>query len=512
MEIQASANCETVEAGVIKVTVASDTAPDPGRLDECRKFVEATLGVPRVKVSVVSGTVEPNPESGATLPILIHQGSRDGTVDPILLKLARQDEDVYREARVAGFPSLSQVRSGLSVFLPVDGSGLNLRHILPLYDFAYFPVEAFHNRESTYGVRWQDVLLLTKTRRLVPVLTKRFGEYDQKRLRELFELGDVVSPRQLTVATAASLLDMNPLWRIAKEDQRLATTLLSDIRAGLTGANAPANITKFINEWIDFQTDGVTNFAAGALRQGGLLPLHFGPGALAAKLLRSLHGTKVPDLEATFTGMHVSHSMAMFAGCVPEAHARLYPLYELTTLMLGARYVERNDSPVKAIPFIADLDKLLESIELTIPDEMSVLDWIEKAGPAMGELRDALADLFSGSNSNIESVRNKTADVEWKIANLVENRETLKRSVDKFEIVGFAADAIAWLTDSGFPFAGTVICMIMKRTLPKLWHTLGESPRTRAARDILEGMGARISPNIVRLHRIVKKANVSVAE
>jgi hypothetical protein len=202
---------------VVKITVATGVPVTAEQLDECERFARAVLSAPGARVIVEQGVVAPNPDSGASLPFAIHQASRDGIVDPILLAYVRRDEDVYRDARRANFPSLGP-QDALAVLLPADGAALDLRHILPLYDRAYVPIEAFDDVDAPYGITWAEVLALVHLGRLVPVVSRRVGGYDQRRLLELLEARRVVLTRELTARTAATILDANPLWRIANAD------------------------------------------------------------------------------------------------------------------------------------------------------------------------------------------------------------------------------------------------------------------------------------------------------
>ncbi|MDF3070651.1 MAG: hypothetical protein K0R38_6252 [Polyangiaceae bacterium] len=498
----ADAQSETVDAGVVQITVTTKSPIGAGELNDCERFARAVLSAPGVSVTVVQGAVQPIPESGANLPFLVHQGSRDGIVDPVLLRHVRHDEDVYRDARRAKFPSLT-AQDGLSVLLPVSSANLNLRNILPLYDLAYAPLEGLVEGNAPYGVTWKEIVALVRCGRLVPVVTRRVGEYDQRRVLELLEAGRVVLPRELTARTAATILDGNPLWRVAGADLALATHVVRDVQRELQRVYVPGQLGAVIGTWAKFAADGVANFEAAALRQGGLLPLAYGPGAFAAELVR-LQGERSPDVEAMITGMQVTHAMALGAGCVPEPDPTLYPLYELTTLVAGARHAEATDVPLKRLPVVAELDKILDSISLTVGTGEPILEWIEACGPRMIAVREGLTAAFATSDpATRAAVQETAAKLEWETATFVSNRTSLARSVERFEVLGFASDALSWLTDANFPFAGTFIGLGLKHGFPKVWEALGKNTHTLAARDVLEGIGARVSPNVVRLHRAV---------
>jgi hypothetical protein len=269
------------------------------------------------------------------------------------------------------------------------------------------------------------------------------------------------------------------------------------------GSSATQRTSQAVASWIDFQTDGIVNFDASLLHQGALLPMEFGPGALAAKLLQTIHGDRAPDVEAMIVGMDVAHAMALSAACAPIPDPRLYPLYELTSLMTGARATVGDDSPLKSFPVVAELDRILQSLAIPIVTTMPVTDWVELTREPMLQLRDALCSAFRSVDvASLEAVQDRAVKLEWELANLAANHAKLARNVDRFELLGLAADSVAWLTDTTFPFAGTMIGVAIKKGAPHLWRMLEASPHTAEARDVLASIGGRVSPSIVRLHRL----------
>jgi len=142
----------------------------------------------------------------------------------------------------------------------------------------------------------------------VAVATRRIGEYDQCKIREMIDDGGLLLPRKLAGATAANLLDANPLWRLSRVDAALARAILRDVRSGLSATRSSTNSASAIGAWLEFQTDGVINFDAGALHHGAMLPMSYGPGALAGRILEAIHGADAADYEAAIIGTQVSHS------------------------------------------------------------------------------------------------------------------------------------------------------------------------------------------------------------
>jgi hypothetical protein len=507
-DFAADVTSDTPTPGEVRLTISSLSELSDEQLRACERFATAVLAAPGAKATVVQGTVAPNPDSGMNLPFMVHQASRDGVVDSTILRALRDDEDTYRQARVSRFSTAFEAPQGLSVYLPVDGSRLDLRQIIPLYDFAYFPIEVFGDADMAYGITWHDALELVRRRRLVGVITRRVGEYDQRKVRELLDAGGVLLPRKLATATAASILDSNPLWRLSQLDPKLARAILHDVRSGVSSSGVPKEIASAIMAWVEFQSDGAINFEAGALHQAAMLPMSYGPGALAAKLLRVTHGSKAPDLEAAIIGMHVTHSMALGAGCVPLPDKSLYPFYELTTLATAAREAGVSDLALKKLPVIAELDRILTAIAFETQADVPITRWIDETSATMDALRDGISSAFAITDSStLEGVAQRAAKLEWELANLAANRASLSRTVERFEIVGLAADSVAWLADTAFPFAGTLIGVLIKRGVPRLWDHLSKNPHSAAALDVLEGVGARTYPNVVRLHRIVSKHN-----
>lgn len=502
----AEVNSETTAPGAVKLTISSPDTLSREQLVACERFAAAVLAAPGVRVTAVQGDVAPDPDSGLHLPIMIHQASRDGVVDPTILRALRDDEDAYRDARLSRFTGQLEPREGLSVYLPVQGSGLDLRQVLPLYDFAYFPMEAFDDATTAYGISWTEAMQLVRDRRLIAVLARRVGEYDQRRVRELLDAQGAVLPRKLAAGTAASILDANPLWRLSQVDPLLARSILRDVRSGISSSGAPQEVAATISAWAEFEADGAVNFDAAALHSAAMLPLSYGPGALAAKMLRVLYGAQARDVEAAIIGLHVNHSLALGAGCVPIPDDRLYPFYEFTTLALGAREAHATDRALKRLPVIAELDRILKAIAFEVQPDVPIVQWIEETSTSMSALRRGIDKAFTHvDTSSLEVVAKRAVELEWEMANLAARRDELARVIDRFEIVGLAADSIAWLSGTTFPFAGTFIGAIIKHGAPKLWDMLGSNQHSAAARDVLEGIGARTSPNLVRLHRLTSK-------
>jgi hypothetical protein len=148
----ADAKCETSAPGEVRITIAAPGLVANNDLLACQRFVEAVLGAPGVKATVALGLVRAVEDGGADLPFIVHQASRDGITDPEVLRAVRDDEDFYRDARKSGFANRLELAPKLPVYLPIDGRRLDIRHLLPLYDVAYLPLEAFDDQEVAFGV------------------------------------------------------------------------------------------------------------------------------------------------------------------------------------------------------------------------------------------------------------------------------------------------------------------------------------------------------------------------
>lgn len=499
----ADVECETAAPGSVRIHVSAEDLLSAEQLAECQRFTRAIFGDPNVGVEIVQRQTQPTGAPLSRLPFPLHQASREGITEPRILRLAREDEANFRESRRKGFPQVER-RPAFSVMLPHDTNLLNIRSFLPLYDVVYAPLEALQG-ETPYGLSPIELREVVAAGRLKPVVSRSLGEYDQKFLCELTELSEVVLPRTLASSVAAGILDLNPLWRVAQHDKSLSIALFRDLRQEATQSRLPDEFSPVLSEWLRFQSDGLANFNAAALRQGAMLPMAFGPGAFIANLLKAIHGKRAPDLEAMFSGLQVSQAMALGAGCVPPRHPGYYRLYEWNAALIGGQTNSNASPAIGSLPFLAELDTLLKALALPIPDEVPLLEWIESVEEPMRLMRDALGALFRrDSKQSRDLVSQRATELEWKLAAFAQKRAQLASYADKFELVGITADTIAWLSGTSFPFAGTFIGAAIQRLAPSIWTKLSEGRHTRLATEILEGAGTLSNPSLVRLHRALE--------
>lgn len=505
-----AADCETVEGGWIRLTVQGKVALSSGAIAQIRNFTLACVASPEVRVDVVQGPVAAEPNPDFSIPLLIHQSSRSGLLDPILMAKADADEDLFRQIRSRGFVDTSEdlllpdLRDKRAVYLPRSSQHLDLSSFLPLYDVVYIPVDPLLPESKTsFGVERSELLQLITDRRVIPVATNRLGEYPQKELRELVDAGYCVTPRRLAGATASQMLNANPLWRIASADESLAKAFLLDFRNHvLAEPDVDSDLLTIVNNWVSFQRDGCLHFLAGAISQSALLPLSFGPGAFIANLLKNKLGEKAPDVEAMYLGLDVSHAMALHSTIVPHPQPQLYPLYELLTLYGHARPVEGNETPFATISVVAQLDKILDDLVIRRPTGMPMSEWLSATEPLVVDLRATLDNLFAGKTATLDDVRRQAELLRKHLETIDAARTRTAAQVERFEVVGIISDVIAWGMDWSFPCAGTAIGAVMKRAFPYAWRKLDENRLGVRCKEVLEGMNAFVPPNVVRLHRL----------
>lgn len=399
---------------------------------------------------------------------------------------------------------MSEFQGKSAVYLPREDRDIDIRTFLPMYDVVYAPVESLiKDDETIYGISRQDALELVKIGRFVPVISRRLGDYDQKRLREIIDTGYSVTPRVLTAGVTTQLLAANPLWRIAQADEALAKAHLDEIRRGIISEPGVLEQTRaFVSRWVDYQVSGCIDIGTGYINDISMLPLRFGPGAFLADVLSDVHGKRAPDLEVRIIGLQISHSMALNATCVPLLKDAFYPLYDLITLFSGAREAKHGDKVLQQLPVVAQIDLILEQLKIVCPDRMPILEWIDTAGPCMDALRNSLESSFkTGDIKSLERVKESADKLERDLERISKGTEITERVADNFELVGLMSDVVSLLLDITFPGAGTVIGVVLKRTFPRLWHLLGKSKTTQQIKDTLEAANSFVPPHIVRLHR-----------
>lgn len=509
-----AAECETLAAGAVKVTIQTRNGePNSDQIIAYRDFVDACIPSPGCRVEIAVGRVEVEPKSNFSLPFIANQASREGIIDKVLLGRAEADEDMFREVRRKGFPTSAagcippELVGKSTIYLPHEGTEVDIRVYLPLYDAVYAPVETLiKDSEIVYGITRKEVLTLIGLKRIVPVITKRLGDYDQNRLREVVDVGASVTPRALAAGVTTQLLAANPLWRVAQTDSLLPKEHIDIIRNGITSEpNVPDPIRAFVRLWIEYQISGCIDLGTGYINDIGMLPLRLGPGAFLADVLSDIHGEKAPDLEARIIGAQVCNSMALNATCVPMFKDTFYPLYDLVCLFSGAREARPGDRVLQRLPVVAQIDEILKQLRVDCPNGMSALEWIDAASPCMEALRNSLTSSLTGKTVNLQQVKEVADKLEKDIARLVKGTARTGSSVETFEVVGLLSDSIAWALDSTFPYAGTVIGVVIKRVFPKLWGLLENNKTTQQIRDALEAANSLVPPHVVRLHRAKRK-------
>lgn len=514
-EIRA-AQCETVAAGALKVVIQlKDGIATAKQLDLYRDFILASVPSPGVTAKVSAGYITPESNPPFSIPFIQNQASRVGINDKILLAKADQDEDLFREIRRNGFPAptFDLLRPNLqgkrTIYFPMEHNELDIKAFLPLYDAVYFPIEVLiNNTESIYGIKREEVFDLINRNLLIPVVAQRLGHYDQNLLREVLDAGYAVMPRLLAACVAAQMLTANPLWRVALSDSALVKTHLDILRRDISSeAGSPEYARTFVSRWIDFQTAGALDLTSGAINDAGLLPLRFGPGAFLSDVIMDKDGNSGKGMGLILAGFQVSHSMALYATCVPPIKKELYPLYELLALFSGAREAKERDKALQQLPVVAQLDEILKRLRISCPDGVSILEWIKIANPYMVDIRNSLETaLRTGTIETLEGVSRSADKLERDLDQLAKGNQRTIKAAGTYEVVGLIADTITctYLSDVKFPYMGTVIGVVLKRLFPRLWEMLGKNSTSQQMRDMLEASNSFVHPHVVRLHRAIK--------
>jgi hypothetical protein len=514
-----SAECETVAPGVIRVTVQrTNEFLTPEQFSRYTDFIGACASAPGIRAEVVSGN--DRVESELKAPTVQSRSERRSIIDKGLVETAANDEDWFRDVRRKGFPAttvkeiLRDVEGKSAVYFSHDTKDINIRAFLPLYDVVYAPADVLMTDDDIYGMKRSETFELIRGKRIVPVVSREIRNYDQKRLREIVEIGHFVPPRRLAAGIILQLLSANPLWRVAMADTALAKAHIDDLRKGISSQDgATENVRAFLSRWIDYQVLGCLNIGTGVVNDIGMLPLSLGPGAFLSDVVYDSREKVSQDSTLRIIGLDVSHAMALNAMCVPLFKDKLYGLYDMLVLFSRAREAKQGDKGLQLLPVIAQLDEILARLKITCPSEIPVTEWIEIATPLMGELRNSLkAVLATGKSETLQDVRARASELEASLNKLSKGNMRSVWAADTFEIVGVVSEALACEVGLHFPYAGTIVGIVIKRLFPKLWEVLGKSDTTLQVRDFLEASNSFVWPHVVRLHRAKREFHDKLAK
>lgn len=520
----AEVRSDTVGGGHIQLTVVprGGTQPSADLLKECHDLAVGALGVPGVRFDVVVGSVPPRaplqltgapPHVQAMFRWTANQSSREGITDPAIRKLFDEDEDYYRDAREHGFvarrrPIVEDKQNESGIFLPFAPEEVDARNLLLVFDRIYFPASAYTKeteRSVVYGVPRDQIPRLVRDGRFVPVLTERLGEYDQRELRSLLDAGRCVTPRRLSSWIASQILDSNPLWRTPKSEILLVREVLSSVRREVSdgASKLSPQLAKLTSAWLDFETDGCAHFMMAVTNQSTRVPLWYGPGAFAGKVLGEFLGAQAPDLEAQMLGLDVSYAAALGVACFPQPREQLYPIYDFIGSLAGNRPVDT----LEHLPVMYTLDTLIEELELACPEGMALDAWLEFVDEqSRRDLRAALATALGDSCASVAAAQDAAKELGVRVTKIAHSNERQARLVEKYEFVGVIADGLIL---SGavpdLPFGSSVVGFLLKHGASWLWEKLETSPATREVKVALEAANHLVSPSLIRILHMRRK-------
>lgn len=510
---------ETPRGGHLHLKVEGRAGkPTDALLAECERVVRAAAALPNLHVTVVGERIvresKPeidDPKFNQMMRWSENQSSREGIKDDALKQVFDEDEDFFAAARTRAFPSRTARDAGAnspsSIYLPPQVDSPRLAQLLLLYERVYFPASAYTEDEApdVYGFTRADMLRLIEAGRCIPVLTERIGRLDQKRLRELTDLGRYVGPRRLAARVASHILDANPMWRLPRKDLRVARDVLTEVGRSLQdSSDVPEWLNALTRAWIEFTREGCESFLSLVTNQSTRVPLSFGPGAFAARVLRDALGERAPDLELQLLGMDVSYASALDATYAPVPDERLYPLYELIGQVTSNHHV----ADVDRLPLALLLPSLIEDLGLPLNDGVDVTTLLAMTNaPTIREVRATFA-MALGSPSTLEQAREAARDLAERVRKLDAADAQTATRVEHFEFVGIIADAAAALAHHP-PFGSSIVAFLLKHSVPWLWQKLDDRAALREVKVRLAALNHFDSADVVRVQHLRRRLRKS---
>ena len=80
----------------------------------------------------------------------------------------------------------------------------------------------------------------------------------------------------------------------------------------------------------------------------------------------------IPDLELQFGGMEIAHSSALNSTCYPMRPQNI-KMYEI----LSSFHSNAVSKDTNEFPLLLNLKEILSSIEITCPENISIIEWDE---------------------------------------------------------------------------------------------------------------------------------------
>lgn len=508
--------------GKIKILISAknDFEVDQKDLNHIEHLAELLTCSPNVDIDIVlvnEDQIKLDHENLNSLHFFISEASERGIKDAEIKRIYELDEDLFKDSAKKHFNCdldeiIPMIDSKISsVLLPGIYDSTDIRLLIPLYERIYFPIPYEESEAKLiYGISKKEMLSLIQLGKMVPVISQRFGRYSTNVIKEYLEVGNCITPRQLTLALANDSIKRNPLWLLALTNIDLAREIINYLKKSLENHDREQQDSRVLDLtkiWLDFQVEGCINFDNCILNQGTLSPLYLGPGAFAAKVLPHLiQGDKLPDLEMMFGGIELSHATALGASCFPVMKENVQ-LYEF----IAGIYSPKKLSVIDDIPILVEVDAVLKEISITCPKDIDAVDWANTIDKSeIHQLRIILKKAFKGCTAKDLP---KMQDVAKKLAHQTEQyssrSEKIDMLVDKLDILGATTETLFLSSDFSLPFAGWALGTLIKNGSPLLWEQISKYHLVREAQTILEGILTFSSFNAVRLHKTRCKFNNS---
>lgn len=508
---------ETLDAGQIDIMIypVDNEHVSDEQIQHCALLGELLASLPGICITVKVAKDEAMLVRG--LDPLNSQARKTGIINKEIRNLFDSDEEFFREVVKKNY--LIDLRStipllnfnGSSILLPNNYKITNLKFLLPFYERIYLPVPFGDSEpENFFGASRKEILALIESGRIIPIIQQNYARYSEKTLKQVMEFDRFISPRQLTVALATDFLARNPLWIIAQKDLNLAKKILLNTNNAISSYHGKEDkVIEFTKNWIDYQVDAITEFDSMMLNKGTLSALYLGPGALLTKLFPSKSkNQQMPDIEAWLGGMEIMHASALRSVCLPSMGGAI-KLYEI----LASLYSYRRVNSLEQLSTANELDKILEDIEITCPQDISVVEWAKVVDTEdVKQIRRILTKACSDCSLNDSAGLRKSAQ---RLAELTEQytkrRDFDKKLIERLDLIGIFIEAIVSQKEWPSPM-GWLIGVAVKNSAPILWDKISHYGLLSEAQDILRSVGTLTNVNAVRLHRVRSKINSNIVD
>lgn len=441
----------TVSAGVMRVEIfpRQGYSPKDEDLARCKQLTILMSNLPGVRVECVVRKLEEldSRKRSEAKPEGESQTSQLGISDSVIRREFEKGEDLFRDAAQGGF--LNNIGSDSetnyppgSLLLPSDSGITNIKAMMPFYKKIYFPFpfDDMDNKavpSTMYGISWDEIFDLIELGKITPVITQRYGRYSPLQLRRIFELGNFVSPRELTIRVAGDLLKRNPMWMLSALDSELCKAYVHELKNIISNDNMNFRFgidRRVSEEWFNYQLDGMDNFKRMLLTQGSLAPVHIGPGNYVARLLKIKYPKKDNTLEAWFSGLEVTTAAALGATCYPAMQTN-YKLYEWIA-SYGTRH--RDTIISQELSCFLELPTILQEVRLACPKNMPALEWAKLIDDQIRtELRDVFSSIFGTFKPNEASkIRRASKKISRQVMRYARHGSKADRFIELMELKG----------------------------------------------------------------------------